>query len=81
MHALGQPSGPRPDTEIDEFGLDSGEGYQPPSPEDVGLADTAVDAALDAGIGAADTLLDTTLSLVPGGGALFDAVVGSTDPK
>ena len=81
VHALGQPSGPRPDTEIDEFGLDSGEGYQPPSPEDVGLVDTAVDAALDAGIGAADTLLDTTLSLVPGGGALFDAVVGSTDPN
>ena len=82
VHALGTETAPRLDNELpDEFGLDSGEGYQPPSPEEMGLVDTVVDAALDAGIGAADTLLDTTLGLVPGGGALFDALVPPTDPN
>ncbi len=58
VHALGTETAPRLDNELpDEFGLDSGEGYQPPSPEEMGLVDTVVDAALDAGIGAADKKL------------------------
>ena len=36
-HAFGTPDNPVADADMDEFGLDSGEGYQPPTPEELGL--------------------------------------------